>query len=239
MAQQAGTPARRTRLSRDQVVRAAIALADEEGFESLSMRHLAQKLGVVPMALYKHVANKEELLDGMVDVVFGEVELANGTSWRAALHGRAISMRQALLRHPWAVGLMETGTPGPANLRHHNAVMACLRQEAAFSFRMAVHAYSAIDSYIYGFALQEKTLPFKTPEESAEEAERRLRAVEGEYASFADEYPYLVEVVTELGKSGYNYDEEFEYGLDLLLDGIEKLPKERQTSTSQSPEVTA
>src|SRR5438105_2962057 len=216
MAQQAGTPARRTRLSKVQVVRAAVALADERGFESLSMRHLAQKLGVVPMALYKHVANKEELLDGMVDVVFGEVELASGASWRAGMRERAISMRQALLRHPWAVGLMETGTPGPANLRHHNAVMACLRQEAAFSFRMAVHAYSAMDSYIYGFALQEKTLPFKTPEESAEEAERRLRAVEAEYASFAEEYPYLVEVVAELGKSGYDYEEEFEYGLDLL-----------------------
>jgi AcrR family transcriptional regulator len=230
MAQQTEAP-RRVRLSRDRVLRAAVALADAAETEGLSMRKLAQELGVVPMALYKHVANKEELLDGMVDVVFGEVEFSGGAGWGAAMRERAISMRQALLRHPWAVGLMESRTPGPANLRHHNAVMACLRQEAGFSFRMAVHAYSAMDSYIYGFALQEKTLPFKTPEESAEEAERRLHAVADEYASFADAYPYLFEVVVELGKSGYDYDEEFEFALDLILDGIERLRRRELGST--------
>jgi len=217
-------------LSRDRVISAAVALADQGGIESLSMRTLAQNLGVVPMALYKHVAKKEALLDGMVDVVFGEVGFSSGAGWRAAMRERAISMRQALLRHPWAVGLMESGTPGPANLRHHNAVMACLRQQAGFSFRMAVHAYSAMDSYIYGFALQEKTLPFTTPEESAEEAERRLHAVAEEYASFAEEYPYLVEVVVELGTSGYDYAEEFEFGLNFILDGIERLQQRELAS---------
>src|SRR5437762_490532 len=142
---------RRIQLSRDRVLRAAVALADNVGIEALSMRKLAEKLDVVPMALYKHVANKEELLDGMVDVVFGEVEFYAGDGWRPAMRERATKMRQALVRHPWAVGRMETGMPGPANLRHHNATMGCLRVEAGFSFRAAVHAYSVMDSYIYGF----------------------------------------------------------------------------------------
>lgn len=222
VAQQEGAPPRRTRLNTDRVVRAAVTLADEGGFDSLSMRKLAQELGVVPMALYKHVANKEELLNGMVDIVFGEVEFSSGADWMATMRERATAMRRALLRHPWAVGLMEIGTPGPANLRHHNAVMECLRQQAGFSFRMAVHAYSAMDSYIYGFALQEKTLPYSTPEESAKEAERRQNAAADQYESFAEAYPYLVEVVVELGKSGYDYDEEFAFALDLILDGIER-----------------
>jgi hypothetical protein len=122
---------------------------------------------------------------------------------------------------------MESGTPGPANLRHHNATMACLRREANLPFRMAVHAYNVMDSYIYGFALQEKTLPFETPEESGKLAEARLEALHGEHPSPADEYPYLAEVVIELGKAGYDYNEEFEDGLDLILDGIERRKKKR------------
>jgi AcrR family transcriptional regulator len=216
---QAGAPPRRARLSRDRVISAAVALADRGGIESLSMRNLAQQLGVVPMAPYKHVASKEELLDGMVDVVFGEVGFPAGAAWRTAMRERAISMREALLRHRWAIGLMESGTPGPANLRHHNAVMRCLRDEAHLPFRMAVHAYSVMDSYIYGFALQEKTLAIDIPAE----ADRRLEKVAERHPSPAEEYPYLIEVVVELGKSGYDYTEEFEFGLDLLLDGIERI----------------
>ncbi len=208
------------------MISAAVVLADEGGIESLSMRNLAQELGVVPMALYKHVANKEELLDGMVDVVFGEVKIRSESAWRTAMRERAISMREALLRHRWAIGLMESGTPGPANLRHHNAVMGCLRDQAHLSFRMAVHAYSVMDSYIYGFALQEKTLAIDIPAE----AERRLERVAERHPSPADEYPYLIEVVVELGKSGYDYTEEFEFGLDLLLDGIERLHEEERAS---------
>ncbi len=208
------------------MISAAVVLADQGGLESLSMRNLAQELGVVPMALYKHVANKEELLDGMVDVVFGEVKIRSESAWRTAMRERAISMREALLRHRWAIGLMESGTPGPANLRHHNAVMGCLRDQAHLSFRMAVHAYSVMDSYIYGFALQEKTLAIDIPAE----AERRLERVAERHPSPADEYPYLIEVVVELGKSGYDYTEEFEFGLDLLLDGIERLHEEERAS---------
>ena len=232
--EQGEAPPHRVRLSRDRVISAAVVLADQGGIESLSMRNLAQELGVVPMALYKHVANKEELLDGMVDVVFGEVEFRSGSAWRRAMRERAISMREALLRHRWAVGLMESGTPGPANLRHHNAVMGCLRDQAHLSFRMAVHAYSVMDSYIYGFALQEKTLAIDIPAE----AERRLERVAERHPSPADEYPYLIEVVVELGKSGYDYTEEFEFGLDLLLDGIERLHEEER-ATAKRRTVTA
>jgi AcrR family transcriptional regulator len=219
MAKQRQAPSR-DRLNRDRVLRAAVALADQ-AIDVPSMRALAQKLGVVPMALYKHVANREDLLDGMVDLVFAEVQFpTSGADWKAAMRQRAISMRQALLRHPWAVGLMESRMrPGPADLRHHNATMKGLR-EAGFSFKTAVHAYSALDSYIYGFALQQKTSPFETPRESGEVAETK-RATQP--ASFAEEYPYLVEVVVELGRSGYDYAVEFEIGLDLLLDGIDHL----------------
>src|SRR6266540_2339384 len=120
--------ARRTPLSRPSVLKAAVGLADEAGLEAFSMRRLAQQLGVVPMALYKHVANKEQLLDGMVDLVFGEVESPSGDlDWKSAMRRRAISAREALKRHSWAIGLMETRHPGPANLRHHDAVMGCLR----------------------------------------------------------------------------------------------------------------
>ncbi len=217
----------RARLNRERVLRTAVALADEEG-EVPSMRTLAQALGVVPMALYKHVANKEELLDGMVDLVFGEIDVPAGeddgeVDWKAAMRLRGLSMRSALMRHRWAIGLMEGRMrPGPSDLRYHNAVMGCLRQ-AGFSFRTAVHAYSAMDSYIYGFALQEKTLPFATPEESGEVAQAKRAMLP---PAFAEQFPYLVEVAVELGRSGYDYALEFEVGLDLLLDAIDKLRPE-------------
>src|SRR5580698_1504707 len=118
----------RTRLSRPLVLQAAVALADADGLDGFSMRRLAQELGVVPMALYKHVANKDELLDGMVDIVFGEIELPSADlDWRSAMRNRATSTREALKRQAWAIGLMESRHPGPANLRNHNAVMGCLR----------------------------------------------------------------------------------------------------------------
>jgi AcrR family transcriptional regulator len=206
----------RTALSRKRVVRKAVALAAKGGFDSLSMRKLAEELDTAPMSLYRHVANKEDLLDGMVDVVFGEMyPPAIGGDWKVELRERGNSARVALRRHPWAIGLMETRMhPGPASAVHHNATMGCLR-EAGFDFRDAVHAYNLLDSYTYGFALQEKTIPFETPEESAEMAERTV-------ADRGAEYPYLAEVVVELGKRGYDYTEEFEFGLDLILDGLER-----------------
>jgi AcrR family transcriptional regulator len=211
---------RRKRLNRARVLEAAVTLADEIGLEAFSMRGLAQELGVVPMALYKHVGNKDELLDGMVDIVFDEMRFpAAGEDWRATLRGRAMTARQALNRHSWAIGLMESRYPGPANLRHHNATMGCLR-EAGFSFEMAVHAYSVQDAYIYGFALQEKDLGFKTPESAGKAAQRRAARIGG-----LDDYPFLAEIATKLPESGYNNADEFAWGLDLILDGLARLQR--------------
>src|SRR5215472_9097154 len=144
--------AHRAPLSRDRVLRAAVALADTGGISSLSMRKLGEALGVEAMSLYNHVASKGDLLDGMIDVVFGEIDLPPGdVDWKSAMRQRAISVREALRRHPWAIGLMESRTsPGPATLRHHDAVLGCLRG-AGFSIEMTAHAYSLLDSYIYGF----------------------------------------------------------------------------------------
>ncbi|HEY5261007.1 MAG TPA: TetR/AcrR family transcriptional regulator [Solirubrobacteraceae bacterium] len=197
---------------------AAVALADDGGLEAFSMRALAQELGVVPMALYKHVANKDALLDGMVDIVFGEIELPpQDLDWRSAMRRRAISTHEALRRHTWAIGMMESRHPGPANLRNHNAVMGCLRK-AGFPFAMAVHAYSVQDAYIYGFALQEKDLAFENPDSAGEAAQRRVETI-----GALENYPYLLEIATELPESGYDHAVEFEWGLDLILDGLEQL----------------
>jgi AcrR family transcriptional regulator len=171
-------PARqpRTPLNRDRVLRAAVALADENGIGSLSMRKLGEALGVEAMSLYNHVASRGDLLDGMIDLVFGEIGLPpGGAGWKTAMRQRALSARQALSRHPWAIGLMESrSTPGPATLRHHDAVLGSLRQ-AGFPVALAAHAFSVLDSYIYGFALQEASLPF-------EAGDLRLRAAGGEPA---------------------------------------------------------
>jgi len=210
---------RRAALTRERVLRAAISLADRDGIESLSMRKLGQKLGVEAMSLYNHVRNKVDLLDGMVDVVFGEIELPPvGMDWRIAMRERAISARRALLRHPWAIGLMESrATPGPATLRHHDSVLGSLRT-AGFSIDMAAHAYSILDGYIYGFTLTELTLPFSNAEGAAGVAEIAGNITQGFRAG---EYPHLVEMAVDRAtKPGYRYGDEFEYGLDLILDGI-------------------
>ncbi len=210
--------ATRKPLSSARVMQAAVALCDETGLQAFSMRGLAQELGVVPMALYKHVANKDELLDGMVNIVFSEIEVPSpDLDWRSAMRDRAISTREALKRHSWAIGMMESRHPGPANLRNHNAVMGCLRN-AGFPFEMAIHAYSVQDAYIYGFALQERDLALETPESAGKAAQRRADTI----GAF-DDYPYLVEIATKLPESGYDNSVEFAWGLDLILDGLERL----------------
>jgi AcrR family transcriptional regulator len=212
---------RRTPLSRERVLRAAIALADEGGFESLTMRKLAKELGVEAMSLYNHVANKDDLLDGMVDLVFAEIELpSTDGDWRAAMRARAVSTREALNRHRWAIGLMEgRSSHGPANLSLHNAVLGCLRA-AGFSLEMTVHAYSVQDSYIYGFALQERDMSSESADDFAAEAQRQMQA----YQAVLADYPHLVEVVGgHVAKTGYDYATEFLFGLDLILDGLDRL----------------
>jgi AcrR family transcriptional regulator len=213
----------RAPLTRQRVLEAAVALADRGGIGSLSMRKLAQELGVEAMSLYHHVASKDAILDGIVDVVFAEIELPSGdVGWKEAMRQRAVSAREALRRHPWATALMESRpTPGPANLRHHDAVLGVLRT-AGFPVELAAHAYSLLDAYIYGFALQETSLPFSTPEETAEVAQSIL-------AGFpADAYPHLTELAVEhVLQPGYDYGDEYRFGLELILDGLERARAEQ------------
>ena len=208
---------RRVPLSRERVLDAAIKLVDQGGLGSLSMRKLGQELGVEAMALYYHFANKDEVIDGIVDIVFSEIELpTDGTDWRTAMRRRAISMRDVLLRHRWAINLMESRrNAGPANLRHHDAVIGNLRA-AGFENAMVARAYSLLDAYIYGFALTKINLPFDASEEVAEVAQGMLQRFP------VNEYPNLVAYIAEHLKPGYDYGDDFEYGLDLILDGLEK-----------------
>jgi len=211
----------RSQLSRDLVLRTAVAYADRHGLEALSMRKLADELGAGAMSLYHYVPNKTDLIDGMVDLVFAEIELpALDVDWRTAMRRRAVSTREALNRHRWAVGHMEGRTThGPANLRLHDAVLGCLRA-AGFSLEMTVHAYSVQDAYIYGFALQETDLTPETPEDFAAVAAQQME----DYAAVLADFPNLVEVVGgHVAEAGYDYATEFLFGLDLILDGLERI----------------
>jgi len=211
-----GKAQERTRLSRDRVLSAAVAVADAGGLGSLTIRSLAQELGVKPMSVYYHVANKDEILDGIVDFVFSQIELPSTTGdWRAEIQRRAVSARGVLRRHSWAIALMESRTtPGPATLRHHDAVIATLRA-AGFSRAMTAHAYALLDAYVYGFAVQEASLPFEGPETVGSVAEPIME----HFA--AGDYPHLVEMATEYYlKPGYDFGDEFSFGLNLILDGL-------------------
>jgi AcrR family transcriptional regulator len=213
------SPKARVPLSRERVLRAALVLADVGGIESLSMRRLGEELQVEAMSLYNHVANKEEILDGIVDLVFGEITVPPGRAgWKRAMRKRAISAHEALLRHPRATSLMQSRSrPGPATLRHHDSVLGILRK-AGFTLPLAAHAVSVIDGYVYGFALQQSNMPLRTSEQVAEVGENILRELP------ADEYPHLAEMIVEHAmRPGYDYGEEFEFGLDLILDGLERL----------------
>ncbi len=212
------TPGLRVPLSRERVLRTAIDLADQGGIESLSMRKLGRALGVEAMSLYNHVSNKEDLLDGLADIVIGEIEVpASGDDWKAAMRRRAISAREMLARHPWAGGVIESRTStSPTRSRYPEAVVGSLRQ-AGFSVEMAVHAFFTLDSYIHGFAVQEQNLPSGTPEELAGVADTMLAALP------AAEYPHLREVIVEyVLKAGFDYADEFAFGLDLMLDALER-----------------
>jgi len=206
-------------LSKQRVVAEAVRLADREGVDGLSMRRLAGALGAGAMSLYHYVASKDELLDAMIDVVFEEIELPPAEAdWQSAMRQEAASTRQVLARHPWATSLMESRTsPGPANLRHREAVTACLRR-AGFSVVMATHANWLLNSYVYGYALQAASLPFDTADELA-------GMVDDVYLPQLppDEFPYLNESAAALLAAGYDPTEEFSFGLDLVLAALEPL----------------
>lgn len=208
-------------LTRDRVLRAAIELADKSDIASLSMRKLAQALGVEAMSLYNHVANKEDVLNGIVDIVAGEVDLpAIGADWQVAMRQRAISAHSMLLRHPWASMLIVSRVNvGPAMLCYVNATIGCLR-EAGFSYEMADHAWNAIDSHIYGFTLQELNFPFD-PSEYADVAKDYLSLVP------SDQYPYLNALAQQVIDGTHHGVNDFEFGLGIILDGLERLREKR------------
>lgn len=207
----------RAPLTRDRILRVATLLADRHGIDSLSMRRLAQELGVEAMSLYNHVANKEDLLSGIVDLVVGEIDVpAVGSDWKAAMRRRATSAHEVLLRHPWASMLIVSrANVGPAMLRYVDATLGCLR-EAGFSYEMADRAWNAIDSHIYGFTLQQLNFPFD-PSEYAETAKNYLP-----YLS-ASQYPYMHALTQLVAEGAHRGVQDFEFGLDLLLDGLERL----------------
>ena len=208
-------PARK--LTPQAVVTTALALADRHGLEALTMRGLARELGVEAMSLYHHFASKDALLDAMVDRVYAAILLPEASGqWRAELRRRSVSVRQVLHAHPWALPLMESRrAPGPANLAYHEANIACLRA-AGFTPKQVAHAYAIVDAFVYGFVLQEATLPFESGDEAAAMIEQDA------FGEALASYPNMVWFTQEviLGP-GYSFTREFEPGLDLVLEGIQ------------------
>jgi AcrR family transcriptional regulator len=212
---------RRPPLTRDRLLTEAMALADEAGLAAVTMRALAARLGVAPMAAYHHVAGKGALLDGLVDRVFAEMELpVPGRGWRAELARRCTSARAVLRRHPWALGLLDSRrSPGPQNLRHHEAVIATLRA-AGFSVAASAQAYALLDAFVYGFVLQETSLPMQPGEDVADVARDIVEAMGSE------EYPALTEMaMTHSLRPGYDFGDEFAPNLQLVLDSVERLAR--------------
>jgi AcrR family transcriptional regulator len=222
---EAPTP-RRAPLNRDRVLRAAVALADEAGIDALSMRHLAQELGVVPMALYKHVANKEELLDGMVEVIVGEIDPPRqGTGWKDAVRQRVLSARRALLRHRWALQVIESRTQAPpVVLDYMNSLIGMFRA-GGLSIDLTHHVMHAIGSRMWGFT--QEVFPTPTPP-----ADPNARAVM--FREAAQRYPYIIELATAVESTGEGCNDqfEFEFALDILLDGFERLHLQGWRSTT-------
>jgi len=214
-----GTEPPKAPLTAERVTAGAVGLADRAGIGQLTIRNLATELRVKPMSIYHHIAGKEAILDAMVDAVFAEIDQPpDHVDWRTAIRHRSMSAREVLARHHWAVPLMESRTsPGPATLRHHDSVIGCLRQ-GGFSIEMTAHAYALIDSYIYGFALQEANLPATGGTEMTDLAETILEPLP------TDDFPHLTELAVEhVMKPGYDFGSEFEFGLDLILDSLAPL----------------
>ncbi|MGH8941904.1 MAG: TetR/AcrR family transcriptional regulator [Acidimicrobiia bacterium] len=210
-------PSPRPPLTRERVFRAAVSLADRDGLGALTMRRLGAELGVEAMSLYKHVTNKEEILDGIIELILGQIETPQqGADWKEAMRGRAISAREVLSRHSWAIGLLEArGSTGPTSLRYVDSILGNLRS-AGFSIENAVHAFWLLDSFVYGQVIQETSLPITSSKEMTESTGSTLEQVT------ADDYPYLVEVGEHAMTTDYTVDNEFEFGLDLILEALEQ-----------------
>lgn len=209
----------RTPLNRERVLAAAVSLADEEGIESLTMRELGVRLGVEAMSLYNHVASKDDILDGMVDLVVSEIDLPTDTvGWREAMRRRAISAQAVFARHPWASALIDSRrSAGPARLHYFDWMLGTLRR-AGFTIEMTAHALSVLDSYVYGFARQSLNMSARPDVKPKEAAEAFLQGIP------ADEYPDLREMIVEYALvADHDESANFEFGLHLILDGLQSL----------------
>jgi AcrR family transcriptional regulator len=208
---------RRAPLSRERVLRVALRIADRGGIASVSMRKVAQALSVEAMSLYNHVANKEEMLDGLVDLVVGEIEVPPaGGDWRVAMRTRAASAHAVLMQHPWATTLLlSRANMGPHMLRYVDSTIGCLRQ-AGFSYAMVDRAWNAIDAYVYGFTLQKLSFPF-APSEYAPTAKQFLHLIP------AEQFPYLNELSQEVIAGRHDAVHDLGLGLELLLEGLERM----------------
>jgi AcrR family transcriptional regulator len=206
-------------------VAGAIAVADAGGLSALTIRSLAEALGVKPMSIYHHVANKDAILAAMIDAVFDEIALPpQDADWRTAVKERSLSVRDVVGRHPWAIALMDSRpNPGPATLRHHDAVIAAFRR-GGFAIEDVGHAYSLVDSYTYGFAVQEAAMPLDA-EDGGETAEGFLDALD------VPAYPNLALLAEAAARHGYDPDQEFEFGLELVLDSLARLRRRARRSS--------
>ena len=210
--------AERQPLDGHHIIGTAVAFADANGIESLSMRKLAGELGVEAMSIYYHVPNKDALLDGMVDRVIGEIALPSlDGPWKAEMRKRAVSAHEVLLDHPWAIGLVDSRTNrAPESLRYYDAMVGCLLN-AGFPMDLVGHALSAIDAYVYGFGIQQLNLPLQDEEQIAEVSEDLLAQLP------EDEYPHMTRMIVEHAlQPGYDFSAEFAWGLDLILDALER-----------------
>ena len=221
---------KKQRLTAVRVLDGAMALADEIGVDAFTIRKLAEALDTKPMSIYHHVPSKDAILDGMVDRVFAEIDRpATDLDWKSAMRARCCSAREVLARHPWAVPLVESRTnPGPETLGHHDAVLGCLRG-GGLSLAMTAHAYALLDAYVYGFALQEASLPATEGADLADLAETIIEPVsEGTY-------PNLMEFTAgHVMQPGYDFRAEFDFGLDLILDALEAMVGDRPSSSADS-----
>ncbi|WFE57453.1 TetR/AcrR family transcriptional regulator [Micromonospora sp. WMMD712] len=204
-------------LCRERVLLAALTLADRDGLGALTMRRLGQELGVEAMSLYKHVAHKNDVLDGIAELVLSEFELpTEDVDWREGMRRRAVSARAALARHPCWTVLLSRSRPGPAMLRNLDSVIGSLCR-GGFSLDLAARAFSLLDSYIYGFAAQEVSLPFNTPGELIELTGSIMEQFRPE------DYPHLARLGSDvILRPGYDHSAQFTYGLELILDGLER-----------------
>jgi AcrR family transcriptional regulator len=222
------TPPRQA-LTKERVLRAAVDVADREGLEAVTMRRLGAELGVQAMSLYKHVSSKDQILDEIVELVFGWIEVpGTETGWKEAMRRRARSARQILRQHTWAIGLLESrGTTGPASMRYVDSILGCLRS-AGFSVRDAAHAFWTLDSFVYGHVLQEARMPAPEPREASDPS-----TPSPEQAG-AFGYPHLAEMAGQAGTSQFSFDQEFDFGLDLIIDALERATAPSGTVRAES-----